>query len=376
MITELHIQNFKSHKDTLLPFSSLNILTGLNGSGKSSVIQSLLLLRQSHKKRRLDMALELNKPFCNIGTGKDAIYQFTKDDFLRLSLQEEKDKYSWTFSASSSKDFSSMYLPLLEKEVTANIEDISLFNNNFQYLSAGRLPHLNYERDDFSVEQEKQISLENGYGELVAQFLYIYGNEKINNELKNANNPFDELKHQTSAWEREISPNVIIKAVKIGEDFTIRYFFEGSENEEPTDEFQSQNVGFGLSYALPIIVAILSAKKDALLLIENPEAHLHPYGQSKLAELIALASQSGVQIIIETHSDHIINGILVACKRFEKAQSGIDKNNVKMYYFGNKDKQHSSAFECIEILEGGKIDKQPSGFFDQTEKDLGVLMGF
>ena len=66
-----------------------------------------------------------------------------------------------------------------------------------------------------------------------------------------------------------------------------------------------------------------------LIVIENPETHLHPKGQANLAKLIALVAEQGVQIIIETHSDHIINGLRVATK-----QKFIKPNNSKVLFFG------------------------------------------
>ncbi|MBK9636389.1 MAG: AAA family ATPase [Bacteroidetes bacterium] len=113
---------------------------------------------------------------------------------------------------------------------------------------------------------------------------------------------------QTSAWEREVSPGVNVVPTPSGKAFTLKYTFNKKNDFTPTEPFSAENVGFGLSYALPIIVAALSSSENSLILVENPEAHLHPRGQSQLAKLLALAAQSGVQIIIETHSEHIING--------------------------------------------------------------------
>lgn len=81
-----------------------------------------------------------------------------------------------------------------------------------------------------------------------------------------------------------------------------------------TNEYTPQNVGFGISYSLHVITAILKAKDGDLIIIENPESHVHPRGQAELGKLIALAAINNIQIIIETHSDHIINGIRVAVK--------------------------------------------------------------
>ncbi|WP_180834594.1 AAA family ATPase, partial [Vibrio parahaemolyticus] len=65
---------------------------------------------------------------------------------------------------------------------------------------------------------------------------------------------------------------------------------------------------------LPIVLALLVTKPGGLVIIENPEAHLHPKGQSYLGRLIQRTAEAGVQVIIETHSDHLLNGIRVAAR--------------------------------------------------------------
>jgi len=367
MITELHIKNFKSHADSLLKFKPLTVLTGLNGSGKSSVIQSFLLLRQSYKKQRLNEALILNDTLCSIGIGKDAIYQSAKEDFMQFEIKADNNLYSWKFLVSESKDF----LLLLQSKIDSDgkINNFQLFTNDFQYLSAGRLPEFKYERNDLAVESERQISLRNGYGELVAQYLHFWGKENINPDLRNNNSSYNDLLNQVIAWEREICPNVNINPQKTSESYTIHYSFDRMGSIGTTDEYRTENAAFGLTYALPVITVLLSAKKDMLLLIENPEAHLHPKGQSKLAELIALAANSGIQVIIETHSDHIFNGIRKAVT-FNK----IKKEKVALLFF-ELDENNSSVATEINLSDKGRILNYKKGLFDQFDDDLDALLG-
>jgi predicted ATPase len=366
MITEWHIKNFKSHRDTQLSIRPLTILTGLNGSGKSSVIQSMLLLRQSYKKQRLNEALILNGSLCSIGTGREAFYQSAENDILSFSFQEGNTVLNWQFTANEDKDF----LPLKDKDIcNSELQKLSLFNNNFQYLSAGRLPEFKYERGDLEVENERQLSIKKGFGELTAQFLYFWGEKQaVNPVLKNNNSRFLDLLYQVTAWEREISPNVNIIPKKIGDSYTVNYSFDRNTLGS-TDEFATENVAFGLTYALPVITAILSAKRDTLLLIENPEAHLHPRGQSKLAELMALAAQSGIQIIIETHSDHVFNGIRKAIH-----SKKIDKGNVSVHYF-ELDTLNTTIDTEIQFSDNGRILNHKKGLFDQFDDDLDELLG-
>ncbi|MBP7284365.1 MAG: DUF3696 domain-containing protein [Leptospiraceae bacterium] len=383
MITSIHIQNFKSHKDTQLKLGSLTILCGANGVGKSSIFQSLLLLRQTHQKNRLLSVLSLNKPLCYIGKGKDALYQFAETDKISIGLESTGKKLKWIFD--TEKHSESDFLEITkdtDDEVATETRNMlahnklqsSLFEKSFQFISAARISK--YESDDYAVDIEKQISIEEGKAELTAQFLFKYRDEQVSSELLHPKNKNDiGLLAQTIAWEKEISKGVSIEPIQIGTNYDILYSFEIEGGVRSTNKFTSKNVGFGLSYALPIIVAVLSAPKGSLILIENPEAHLHPAAQSKLAELLCLAAQSGVQVILETHSDHVVNGTMVQCKYFETKGTGIDKNNVKIFYF-DKDEQNKTVRTTeVELKDGGRIKKAPPGFFDQMGKDLRVLMG-
>ncbi len=118
-----------------------------------------------------------------------------------------------------------------------------------------------------------------------------------------------------------------------------------------------------------MVLALLTAEAGDLLIIENPEAHLHPKGQSKLAELMCLAAQAGVQIFCETHSDHIVNGVRVG---IVNKQQPIDLDKVNILYFHKNEIQSHSQIEFIKLDQYAKIEhnENTKGFFDQLQNDL------
>ena len=170
---------------------------------------------------------------------------------------------------------------------------------------------------------------------------------------------------------REISPNININIKPSGLNYKIDYSFDRGKGQTPTLDFKAKNIGFGISYVLPIIVASLHAPEGSIVIIENPEAHIHPGAQAKLMELICKSAKNGVQFIIETHSDHIINGLLVATKN-----KIIYPQDSSIYYFDRNEKKHATEAIHLPVLEGGKIQRPPKGFFDQLDIDMNTLMGF
>ena len=350
----------------------MTVLCGQNGVGKSSAIQALLLLRQSYLHNRLQRGLRLNKPLYSLGSGEDVLCTSGDSDIVSLELTIKYVNISkWNFDVKNA--LIADLIPFLEGSIIPKIdEEVSIFSNSgFQYVSAQR--GTNYERDDDAVRFGKQLSINEGKAELTAQFLFECQSSAVNSVLFHESTTANNLLAQTTAWQREISKGVNVLPKKIGDFYDIKYSFD-KDNGDRTNEFKSQNVGFGLSYSLPVIVAALASPTDSLILIENPEAHLHPYGQAKLAELLCIAAQAGVQIIIETHSDHFINGICRATKRFEEGKKGINRENVAIYNFDRDEYTHTAHATEVPILPKGRIRRPPKGFFDQLSHDLNELM--
>ncbi len=383
MIEHINIKNFKAHADTSIELSNLNILTGMNGVGKSSIIQAILLLRQSYVKSRLSKGLDLNGELCKIGSVSDCIYEEATTDDVEFKIKFQDRTLLWSFKAELN-DLSETFMNINNENTysTSNMEVI--FQNNFQYISAFRNgPVNNYIKDTFSVGILNLISRKEGRCELVAHLLY-HNRENLVAEALVLDKSLDwSLISQVEAWMRAISENINIHIEPNDTSFKINYSYNRGGKKTKTQEFKASNIGFGVSYVLPIVVAILQAcssprkknisKESKLIIIENPEAHIHPSGQAKLMELICKAANSSynVQFLLETHSDHIINGLLVAVKK-----EIIPAKKSKVYFFDRDKESHRSQAHLLPVLPGGKIKKAPNGFFDQMDIDMNTLMGF
>lgn len=375
MIQEFRLENFKSHRNTVIDMKNLTILTGINGCGKTSVVHALLLLRQSYLKGRLADGLDLNKPLCSIGIANDALYRLAANGVIAFELSLH-DKRVLRFEFDASEGLTDSYIKKCHyNEMAADFAQLAklpLFNNEFQYVSAARWGgRSSFPKETYSVETQKQISLDEGQGELVAHFLFKYGGDLIH-DYTDEGIEYSTLISQVVYWERKISPNIFID-VEPGrnhDSFSIKYGFEGADaDERPINNLSAENVGFGISYTLPVIVALLSATPGSLVIIENPEAHLHPAGQAELARLMTKVAANGVQIIVETHSDHIITGVQLACKSEENKKYGLTPDMVSIQYFYAKDR-HASLVQTVVIESDGSLEYQPKGFFDQYEIDM------
>ena len=139
--------------------------------------------------------------------------------------------------------------------------------------------------------------------------------------------------------------------------------------EHPEGEISSDlnNVGVGISQVLPVLLLCLGAPQGSCILLEQPELHLHPSVQSRLAELFIAVSQSGRQLILETHSEHIINRIRLAAAQ---ERLGIDEFGV---IFLERD-EYGTSVSTISVQSDGRLDKWPKGFNDEAEKTLTQIL--
>jgi predicted ATPase len=362
MLKSLILKNFKSFENQKIEFGKLTLLAGVNSSGKSSLLQALLLLRQSYQDKLLEKnQLELNGSIISIGTAYDALFRDASEDIIAFEIYcNNQIQSAWSFKY---EDPDANVLESLDNSAVNQqiYTDLSLFNEKFSYISADRTgPKTFFPMSDYDVKQNRQLGAQSQY---TAHFLSVFERETIpNHDLSHPAAKSLELKDQVEAWMNEICPGIRIQTV-LSPDIRITklQFSEGT-----SDPYLPTNVGFGITYTLPIIVAALFSKLEALVFIENPEAHLHPRGQSKIGELIAAAAGCGVQIVVETHSDHVLNGMRKAVQ-----SKKINAEDFRIHFLCKKAKDLTSITEVssISINGSGKLNKWPDGFFDQIEKD-------
>lgn len=368
MIQQLSLHNFKCFEETTFDFAPLTLLSGLNGTGKSSVIQSLALLRQSYQQRLLEEnELALNGDLVQLGTAQDILYENAQGNQISLGIKWDNGKTAfWLFDYLKDRDV----LTAVSPNVSSEVFNESLFTDHFQYLQAERIgPRSSFQTSDYQTRQHRQLGIQ---GEYTGHFLSLFGRDDIHlDKLRHDENEPLKLRDQVEAWMSEVSPGTRIQVTPHpGIDLvSLEYSFINGQLSSNT--YRSTNVGFGITYTLPIIVSILSSNTDSLLLIENPEAHLHPKGQVQIAKLISLAASCGVQIIVETHSDHILNGIRLS------VHGGIlPPEDVRLYFFERDvdNEIFSHSITSPTINRDGRIDKWPKNFFDEMNRSLGVLL--
>ena len=119
-----------------------------------------------------------------------------------------------------------------------------------------------------------------------------------------------------------------------------------------------------------VIISALSCRKDSLFVIENPEIHLHPKAQSKLLDFFCFLAARGLQVIIETHSDHIFNGLRKNIK-----MGRISERDSNIYFFRQDENLNRYTYSKISVSKDGVVRNHEKGLFDQFDEDLDELLG-
>lgn len=377
MVSYYGVKNFKSLLHVGIKTTNLNVFMGLNSMGKSSIIQSLLALRQSFIQmpfvpdkisNNLRMAPQLffKGNLVSLGLPKDIYCQNAEDKKIEFFIAEEKKKWTFTYDYDYSKSTSLFLKGGYEMKKEDSFGLPQLFSE-VRYLSANHIgPQAIYEHQNADMSRFNELG---NFGELAPLYLADHGEEKIGNpSIHHKKAKSTSLSHELDAWLGEISPGTRLLAEKITGLDLIKMSFQFENKSDYSDAYLPVNVGFGLSYVMPLILNVLISKPGDILIVENPESHLHPRGQAKMGRLLALAAQSGVQIFCETHSDHVLNGMRVAVKDDE-----LKNDKMSIFYF-EKDADANTCVTTIPIDAKGELEQYPDGLLDEWGNLMARLM--
>ena len=372
MIDSISLENFKCFGHLYMPLKPLTLIAGINGAGKSSIIQALLLLRQSFKDKDTDWSehVLINGSLVELDKAEDLLFADAQGDNPEVRIEIESNNEVWTFSITPETidDRASV-------SVHGNLHEakqkLSLLQDDFVYLYADRLqPRAKYQARAKAL-QDSRLGDKSADNAVFRFAKAINSNEQISiSSLRHPDAKDDSVFRNTTAWINYIMGcNMDVKAEETEKDKEAKYIYSISNKDGEQKTLSPLNVPFGSNYLLPIVLAVLTAPSGSMILIENPESHLHPKAQGRVGELLARCAQSGVQIIVETHSDHLMNGIRYACH-----EGWISNDKLEMDLIGIDNDGLTHIRRHIDINNEGYVENWIPGFFDEWEDALKRLL--
>lgn len=384
MLTSLYLSSFKCFATLELELRPLTLLSGVNGGGKSSVIQALALLAQTLAEREWGRTLMLEGTDLALGSAADVLNQWSARRSLAIGASTASEHVIWGFKADDRRALSielesvvmnaqtvwptepmRWLLPADRAESSAVVAAL----RRLSWITAERVGP----RELLPLRDRHGHTQVGARGELAAGLLYW---RNLGDDAGDASGDVSPglcvldtpptLFHQVRARMQEFFPgcDLRVSAVEGASAVSLRL-----RTDSRADFQRPQNVGFGLTQLFPILVAVLAARPGDVILIENPEVHLHPRAQQRIGSLLASVAANGVQVIIETHSDHVLNGVRLAVK-----QQAIGHDRVAMHFFAPALTGGEFRPVSPKIDADGKLDAWPEGFFDQLDLALSELL--
>lgn len=377
MLTRLNLEVFKCFERLRLPLAPLTLLSGPNASGKSSILQALVLLHQTMHEHEWSTRLMLNGVSLRLGTVSDVVDKVHGRSNFEIGVVDEDVYYHWRFFG----DRSEMSMAVERVSIDGNAsEEPKMLRHLLPPMSDGsvsslanRLRGLTYitaervgPREVYTVEDRQIAPVVGPEGEHAVSVLNSGRDERVIAELVLPGVPPTRLR-QVEERMRTLFPGCALMLQQVPQTNAVTL---GIRTSDDTDFHRPIHVGFGLTQVFPIVVAALSAMPNDILLIENPEVHLHPAGQALIGQFLADAARAGLQVIIETHSDHVLNGI----RRSVKAER-LKPEQVAIHFFKPRSAESAQVLSP-QIDSTGNIDTWPEGFFDQFDKDMNHFAGW
>ena len=391
----LSLRQFKCFAAADVPVAPLTLLSGFNAGGKSTTLQSLLLLAQGMRASPRSCFLQLNGPVVRLGSAGNVMRRGRRQP-IRFGVQGFGHTLRWELGATF--DQQAMVETQLEPsedrggdegEQADDDEDVSerqrlqvlqvflddkpLFNDstpqlsphirdvtklrtairNLIFLGAARHSRL----DVFpSPDDASPIYADVGHEGQFAPWWYVHtADNTVRSSRRRPGDSSVTVRAQVDAWLDYLFPGASANAEKVrGTGLSRLVFKMGRTN----DWSHPANTGFGLSYAFPLVVALLNAKPGRVVIVDSPEAHLHPRAQSRMGTMLAVFAAAGVQVLVETHSDHILSGVRLAVRRKE-----IAPEKVAVHFFSGRMTDSENGIISPVVYSDGRTQRLAGGVF-------------
>ncbi|QEP43539.1 hypothetical protein D5085_10645 [Ectothiorhodospiraceae bacterium BW-2] len=342
MLKSLTITAYKSVAYQSFVLAPLTVLTGTNASGKSTLIQAILIALSLYEQKNRPYLDRVVDPYLDY----DAVHcRWSDTPSVKIALSNELGEVGGELNPDGT------FIPAIDGTEALTYEE------DYYYLSANRLGPEEVSQADKHLKIGEQ-------GQFVLATFEALKDKPIEDALTVTAASAQTLKAQTAWWLSEILDlQLALKSEKITSS-SVKNSFDFGE----IGTISPLNTGAGNSYLAKIIIMGLVAKPGQFLLIENPEIHLHPKAQAKIALFIAHLVSAGVQVIIETHSEHLLNRL-----RYQIYQQHLLSKQVAIYYKADERAPFESLYINAQghfVNNTGQLQTFPSGFFDATLAQL------
>jgi predicted ATPase len=354
MLDSLHIQGFKCFEKIEIALKRINIFSGANSSGKSSAIQAFLLLCNNAEK---NSSSPLNGMWLRLGTFDECRNHRINARVFRVGVVSGNEIFQVEFCSANDDETNDVAVAFTNESVKIQ-KQIKLEGRHVYYLPANRIgPEDSYPRNF------DQVNFLGNKAEFIIDFLYKNRKKEVASPLI-ADSASVTLEYQVNFWLGKLfGVKDKIRDLGLSNSLSMELSLGNGKPVRP------YHMGSGVSFTIGVLVSCLSAKPDDVVVIENPEIHLHPKAQSELTEFLCFAANAGIQVVLETHSDHVFNGIRksIVKKRISHADVAVN--------FFQLDENALSKSTTIDINEHGRVMTPTKGLFDQFDDDLDQILG-
>ena len=380
----IELRNFKCYEALDLPCSALTVLTGYNAAGKSTALQPLLLMAQALRTDANERTLPLNGDLVSLGSEGDVLRHGATELAFSLGMRTAEERIRWTFGSKSGRSGRGL-VPLRSLEYlqagNAGVRrlqkpkriwpaqggaksPLAAALRSTTYLSAARAVPL----DSFPVPRTaSRLAGDVGAAGEFAPYWYVeYADEDVAPARRRPTVASATVRGQVDAWLGQLFPEARASVDRLAADAPVRLSFSLSRTSPWA---RSANVGFGLSYAFPMLVALLTREEGSIIVVDSAEAHLHPRAQSAVGRLLGQMAGAGLQIFVETHSDHLLSGVRLAVR-----DGLVQPDDVALHFVGQNGVP--GQVTTLAVDKNGTVSDWPEGFFDQAENDLAILSGW